>query len=169
MDDDEFKQRVVADGVRKLFDGGHVCVCDFKRVTKLAGVTAPHVLQEWFQNNHCTNWGEIDPEMQREIMKRTLTAFVHNRMPLESIDVCLGLSAAPEPTQPFRLATPEPHPDSPLASMARDIVDPMTREIERQATKLVRSVDERIDKIIDERLTEKTKPGFFARMIGSGS
>ncbi len=169
MDDDEFKRRVIADGVRKLFDGGHVCVCDFKRVTRLAGVTAPYTLQQWFQNNHCTDWGEIDSEMQREILKRTLTAFVHNRLPLDAIDECLGLSAAPAQAEPLRLATPEPHPKSPLASMAKDIADPITHEVERLAKEMVRSVDERIDRIIENRLAEKTKPGFFARMLGSGS
>ena len=162
MDDDEFKRRVIADGVKRLFEQDAVYVCDFKRVTKMANVVPPSDLASWWQANHCKDWSEIDSEMRMEIFKRTLTAFVHERMPIDAVDECLGLS--PKPVERKRLTSTgfQPRKGDAMNEMFDNVVDDM-------AARVVRSVDERVDKIIDARLAEKTKPGFLARMLGAGS
>lgn len=159
MDDDEFKRRVIADGVKRLFERGHISVCDFEKVTRMANVVPPADLASWWQLNHCKEWSEVDSEMRMAIFKRTLTAFVHDRMPIDAVDECLGLS--PTSTEVLRLTSSDLKPrDDGINKMFDNVVDDM-------AARVVRSVDDRVDKIIEDRLAKKTKPNLLLRLLGA--
>lgn len=159
MDDNEFKRRVIADGVKNLFQQENVCVCDSRKVVKMANVVPPADLASWWQLHHCRSWGEIDSEMRIEIFKRTMTTFVHDRMPIDAVDICLGLSPAPVKRKRLTSTGFQPRTDG-INEMFDNVVDDM-------AARVVRSVDERVDKIIDARLAEKTKPSFLRRLLGA--
>lgn len=165
MDDMSFRSQLIGDALKKMFSDRHVSSCLFREATKLAKVHPPADLVSWFSIHHCDDWSEFTGDMKREILARTLTAFVHDRVPVEAIDDCLGMSGTDRISRPL-LTTSETHPDSPLASMAKEIIDPITQEVERQAKDLVRSVDERVEKIIEARLAEHRKPSFFRRLLG---
>lgn len=156
MDDDEFKRRLISDGVKRLFEQRSVCVCDFKEVSKVANVIAPPELASWWSINHCKDWTDVDPDLRMEIFKRTLTAFVHNRMPLEAIDDCLGL--APPPKKPLQLTSIHPAGEG-IENMFDNVVDDM-------AARVVRSVDERVEAVIEAHLAKKS-PGFLRRLLGA--
>ncbi len=159
MDDDEFKRRLISDGVKRLFEQHSVCVCDFKEVSKVANVIPPPELASWWSINHCKTWTDVDPDLRMEIFKRTLTAFVDNRMPLEAIDDCLGLTPAPMERKRLTSTGFQPPGDG-INEMFDNVVDDM-------AARVVRSVDERVEAVIEAHLAKKTKPGFLQRLLGS--
>ena len=159
MDNDEFKKRVIADGVKNLFEQSYVSICDFDRVTRMAKVVPPADLDAWWHLHHCKPWTEIDSEMRMEIFKRTLTTFVHDRMPIDAVDECLGLSPKPTEVRQLTSAGFQPQGDG-IEDMFENVVDNM-------AARVVRSVDERVEKIIEEQLAQKTKPNFLLRMLGA--
>ena len=161
MDDDEFKRRLISDGVKRLFEQTHVSVCDFKEVSKVANVIPPSELASWWSINHCKTWTDVDPDLRMEIFKRTLTAFVRNRMPLEAVDDCLGLAPAPMEQKQLGSIGFQPQGDG-IEEMFDNVVDNM-------AARVVRSVDERVEAVIEAHLAKKTKPGFLARILGAGS